>query len=229
MAIDGHHVQFADAPQGKKSFELQIAAAVLGPDNQVVTQTNQTFTDAMTPEETRELSGSGLIYDLDLDSPKPGRYNARVAVWDAYSNRTASASQFVEIPDFNGRVPQLSSLQLSASEATWRTGAIELGNGITRSFRQGSTLTYDCRLFGAGIDPRSGRPEIEVQVLLFRDAGEIFKGPLIPLKIADGNTGEPTEIQGEIVTRSAGAGRLCLGTDCVRPIWRTPAHRITVD
>jgi hypothetical protein len=69
----------------------------------------------MTADEMDQIVTSGLVYGLDVEAPKPGPYQFRVAVRDANSGRLGSADLFVEIPDFNRPGIVLSSVRPFAS------------------------------------------------------------------------------------------------------------------
>ena len=45
------------------------------------------------------MQEAGLLYNLVVPAKKPGAYQLRIAVRDTASERTGSASQYVEVPD----------------------------------------------------------------------------------------------------------------------------------
>ena len=203
LALDAKEISFADSPDGRKSLSLEVVGALYGPDNQVVVQNDRIFNESVTPAQMQDLLASGLLYGLDIDLPKPGSYQLRVAAWDDNSKRAASASQFVVIPDFNGADLVLSSLLLSASDveknsALTRAGVIGAGNAATRLFSPGTRLTYDSTLFGATFDSKSRKPQVEIQLRLFRGIEHVFTGQFIPLAVPEGNPSEALHITGEI-------------------------------
>ena len=202
LAMDAHHIEFADAPGGK-ALNLEVAAAVYGPNNEVVARSDRTFTDTISRELEAELLASGLVYGLDIAIPRPGPYQLRVAVWDANSHRTASASSFVEIPDFNRPSPALSSLRIVAADAARNTalaraGVIGAGSSVTRVFSPGTKINYDSTLFGSKVESGTGKPRIDIELQLFRGTQQVYAGPAIPLTLARSDSPEAVHIQGEI-------------------------------
>jgi VWFA-related protein len=203
LALDAHALQFADAAAGRKALDLEVAAAVYGPDGELVTRSDRKFSLEITASELSEILASGLVYGLDVQIPKPGPYQLRVAAWDASSHRTGSASEFVEIPDFSRSGITLSSLLLSDSDLARnaelvRAGVIGPGNPVTRAFARGAALSYDCTGFGAILDRQTGKPSVEVEIGLFRGAEQVFQGTRMPLAVADGNSSDAIHITGAI-------------------------------
>ncbi len=190
LAIDAHGVVFGAAPDGRKELTLEVAAAAYGANNELVVRSDKIFSAAMTADEMNQLVGSGLVYNLEIEIPKPGSYQLRVAARDANSERIGSATSFVEIPDFSRAGMSLSSVQLYDSdskrnEELTRAGVLGGGSPVTRVFLPGAVLRYDCTVYGALIDKQTGKPKIDVAVHLFEGADEIFASQPKPLEIAE--------------------------------------------
>jgi hypothetical protein len=203
LAIDSHGLKFNDTPEGGKQLDLVIVAVGYGADNQVIASSDKTFSAAITPDEMNQLIASGLVYNLEVEIPKPGPYQLRVAAWDANAERAGSASTFVEIPDFNQAGMALSSVQLYDSDAKRneelaRAGVLGAGSAVTRAFASGAALQYDCTVYGALLDGRTEKPKLDVTVRLFRGPEQIYSGQPIELAIADGNSEAVVHATGEI-------------------------------
>lgn len=116
----------------------------------------------------------------------------RVALRDARSADTGSASQFIEVPDLrNGRMT-LSSLILHGDSPL--TPAV-------RRFAPGAEIEYGYQILNARGDSHL-RPKLEEQAFLFRDGEQVFAGPVTLLDVA--NEQEPS--------RLVAGGTLKLGT-----------------
>ena len=195
LAIDAHALQFKDAPDGKKQLDLDIVAAAYG-GPKAVAASDKTFSAELTESEMNQLIASGLVYNMDIAIPKPGGYQFRVAVRDANSEQIGSATSFVEIPDFNRRAMELSSILLSDSDAgrnelLAHAGVLGPGSPVTRTFGSGAAVTWDCDVFGA-----AGNPEIEMSINLFRGRDRIFTGP--PISAPAGKGGAPLHLNGRV-------------------------------
>jgi hypothetical protein len=174
LIIDAHDLMFEEAPDGKKKAALDVVGAVFGADNKMITSNDKTFTMNLSPEEWRQTVESGFVYEMYVPVAKAGGYQFRVALRDAGSEKTGSASTFVDIPDFNQRRLTLSSLELSAG------GSSPTGK-ITRRFARGASLDFACDIFGEAVDKRTGQPKIEFAVRLFRGPERIFESHTIAM------------------------------------------------
>jgi hypothetical protein len=203
LAIDARGPKFSDTPDGRKQLNLDIVAAAYGANNEVVASSDRTFSVPMTPEEMNQTVASGLLYNFEIEIPKPGPYQLRVAAWDANAQEAGSASTFVEIPDFNRAGIALSSVQLYDSDAKrneklTRAGVLGAGSPVTRVFASGAVLKYDYTVYGALFDGQTGKPKLDVTVNLFRGPEQIYSGQPIALAIADGNSTTAVHGAGEI-------------------------------
>ena len=203
LAIDARQLRFAGGPGSERRLELEVIAAAFGPDDRTIVQTDRTFTAVVQPDEMDRITASGLVYGLDTEVPKPGPYQLRIAAFDRNAQRTGSASTFIEVPDFNKAEIAMSSILLADPDAgrderLTRAGVIGAGSPVTRVFASGAVLKYDCTVFGALIDRRTGKPRIEIEVRLFRGPEQIFTGRPVPLAVAEGNSTEAIHAAGEI-------------------------------
>ncbi len=161
LAIDARGLKFNDTSGGRKQLNLDILAEAYGSNNDVVASSDRTFSVAMAPAEMNQTVDSGLVYNFEIEIPKPGPYQLRVAAWDANAELTGSASTFVEIPDFNRTGIALSSVQLYDSDSKrndelTRAGVIGAGSPVTRVFASGAVLKYDYTVYGPLIEKATG-------------------------------------------------------------------------
>ncbi|MES1261417.1 MAG: VWA domain-containing protein [Acidobacteriota bacterium] len=177
LIIDAHDLTFEDQPDGKKKADLDVVGAVFGGDNKMVTSSDKTFTVNLGPEEWRQTVESGFVYQMYVPVAKSGPHQFRLALRDAGSGKTGSASAFVDIPDFNRRGLTLSSLELSMAGSPT--------DKIVRRFAAGSLLDFACDIFGQTVDKRTGQPKIEFEVRLFRGPERIFQSRAITMHAQD--------------------------------------------
>jgi VWFA-related protein len=203
LAIDARGLKFSDTPDGKKQLNLDIIAVAYGANSEVVASSDRTFKPVMTTEEMNQTVASGLVYSFEIEIPKPGPYQLRVAAWDANAELAGSASTFVEIPDYTRSGIALSSVQLYDSDAKrneelTRAGVLGAGSPVTRVFASGAALKYDCTVYGSLIDVQTRRPKLDMAVRLFRGPEQIYTGQPITVPIADGNSTAPIHAAGEV-------------------------------
>jgi hypothetical protein len=134
----------------------------------------------------------GVLFTMDVKLEKPGGYQVRAAVRDTVSDKTGSASQFIDVPDVSKHQLALSGILLTgvdpkipgerAAEPRGNYGVAGSGSPAVRIFRPGQTVTYSYVIFNAGLDAGSGQPDIETQVLLYRDAKPVYAGAVTAFK-----------------------------------------------
>ena len=125
---------------------------------------------------------------------------------DSASERVGSANQFIEVPDIGKnrltlsgmvvsgydpakRKPAQQGLAQAAQQAASETeGAVEefepLAGPAVRILRGGMDLDYGFLIYNAQLDPKTRKPQLETQILLLKDAKQIFAGRLNPLEVS---------------------------------------------
>src|SRR5438034_9495380 len=136
----------------------------------------------------------GLTYELMTPVKRTGIYQLRVAVQDADSGRIGSASQFIEVPDVASKRLTLTGLVSSAKNSKdSRSASSVLASGgeevrytrgeadarpAVRRFRVGMQMEYTFIVLNALVSPTSSRPQLDTQVVLYREGKAVFKGAL---------------------------------------------------
>lgn len=193
LAIDARGLKFEDTPNGNKKFALEVVTAAYGIGSQLVAASDRTFTAEVTPERMKDLIASGMVYDMDIEIPKPGPYQVRTALRDSAAERLGSATAFVDLPDFDKPRLALSSVLLrdldaQRDAALSRQGVIGPGSAVTRIFAPGAVLNYSFLIFGA-------KSEANVEVRLFRGTERLPVGAPIHLQAS---AGAPVRAEGDI-------------------------------
>ncbi|HEX7316367.1 MAG TPA: VWA domain-containing protein [Pyrinomonadaceae bacterium] len=97
--IDGTDLTFKKQPDGTYKSVIDVVALTFGVKGQVVNEANVTHTVTVSERAYKQLLQTGILYHMVVPTKKPGGYQLRIAVRDTDSERTGSASQYVEVPD----------------------------------------------------------------------------------------------------------------------------------
>jgi hypothetical protein len=116
--IDGHDLTFKQQPDGSYQSIIDVVALTFGVKGLVVSEANVTHTLTVKEEAYQRIMQAGLLYNIVVPAKKPGGYQLRVAVRDAASERTGSASQYVEVPDVKKGRLALSGIVIKSDEAS---------------------------------------------------------------------------------------------------------------
>jgi VWFA-related protein len=208
LLIDPRTLTFERQPDGRQATKLDIVAVTFGEDGRVVDQINRVETIRVPEDSLERFKKEGMVYDLSVPVKKPGAYQLRVAVRDTATERTGSASQYVEVPDLSRKRLALSGIVV-ASPAPQAAGAKVVPAALTdqeaapatRRFRRGALLDYGLVIYNAKRDRATGRPQLTIQARLFRDGQQVYAGQPQPF--------DPGQQSG--LERVEAAGRLQLG------------------
>jgi VWFA-related protein len=115
---------------------------------------------------------------------KPGLYQVRVASRDPKNSRTGSTTQWIEVPDVSKGGLALSSIFLGVRPTAANAGdAKESATAqvlvlADRRFARGAPLRFLVYAYNAATAPAEGKPDIAVQVQVFRDDQPVITTPL---------------------------------------------------
>ncbi|MBA2340958.1 MAG: VWA domain-containing protein [Pyrinomonadaceae bacterium] len=225
LHIDGSKLSFMEEADGWRKTVIDVMAITFGDNGQVIDEVNRTETIRARGNAYQSLLRDGFVYMINVPVKKPGAYQLRVAVRDSATERTGSASQFIEVPNLQKNRLTLSGIVLngektatkarSASNATAGQSAANnaavnaesdldpLVGPAARRFRKGMIINYGYIIYNAQLDRATRLPQLTTQIRLFRDGQQIFAGSPLPFD-ANGQTD---------LKRLAAAGRLQLGTN----------------
>ncbi len=199
MHIDMSKVKFAEEADGWHKADLDIIAITFGENGNVVDEVNRTETVRARGDSLRAVVEGGLVYTMRVPVKKPGAYQLRVAVRDAATESLGSASQFIEVPDLKKKRLALSGIilegspvaQANAPAAASSTtppqqqgtpgegqgrGPDPMSSSAVRRFRQGTLADYLVNIYNARLDRATARPQLRVQMRLFREGQPAFTG-----------------------------------------------------
>ncbi|CAN5807349.1 hypothetical protein BH20ACI3_BH20ACI3_17850 [soil metagenome] len=205
LHVNTRDLTFTDQPDGSHSAVLDIVAVSTGESERVMDQFSDTQTINVKSETYPSVLENGLTFVLNVPIKQSGAYQLRVAVRDAPSQRTGSASQFIEVPDLNKPGLRLSGILINGTEeapgaggsgsapAAAPTSSQQAGsNGrnelnpqagpAVRRLKQGMILNYIYTIYNAQVDS-VGRPKLQTQMRLFREGKEVFTGRGLPYNV----------------------------------------------
>lgn len=208
LLIDPRTLTFERQPDGQQQTKLDIVAVTFGEDGHVIDQLNRIETIRVPADSLEHFKREGMVYDLNVPVKRPGAYQLRIAVRDSATERTGSASQYVEVPDLTKKRLALSGIVAAAPapppDAAQVVPAVlsdQQGDPAIRRFRRGSLLDYGFVIYNARPERATGRPRLTIQARLFREGRQVYAGQPQPF--------DPAQPSG--LERIEAAGRLQLG------------------
>ncbi len=115
--VEGRDLTFRRQPDGSYKSVLDVVALTFGDKGLVVNEANVTHTVTASESMYKQILSAGLLYNMVVPTKKPGAYQLRIAVRDAASERTGSASQYVEVPDVKKGRLALSGIVIKSDES----------------------------------------------------------------------------------------------------------------
>ncbi|HEX8148457.1 MAG TPA: VWA domain-containing protein [Pyrinomonadaceae bacterium] len=115
--VDGRDLTFRKQPDGIYKSVIDVVALTFGAKGLVVNEVNVTHALTATEHAYRQIQQDGLVINTLVPTKKPGGYQFRIAVRDTASERTGSASQYVEVPDVKKGRLALSGIVIESEEA----------------------------------------------------------------------------------------------------------------
>ncbi len=194
--LDGSELTYVDEPGGLKKVVFDVAAVTLNEKNKVVDEFTRTHIFKFDAAGLSVALKNGLTYSTDVPIKKSGTYNFRVAVRDANGHNLGSASQLVEVPNLKKNGLFLSGLTMTGVDAQGKfavPGPTKAENAVSlpasmavpaiRRFAPGSIMAYLYTLYNAGVDPKTGKPDLSIQVNLFHNGQMVLEGKPQPAEL----------------------------------------------
>ncbi len=198
LYIDASNLKFVQEEDGWHKAVVDIVTMTFGDNGQEVDRNDRTYTIRMKGETYKQALKQGFVYTVNHPVKKAGAFQMRAVVRDVATERTGSASQFIEIPDVKKGKLALSSIVVKAAppellknmkqpvakpgEEEGKVEEYSDGNPAVRRFRRGDALTYGFQVFNARFDPKTKQPAVDTQIRLYRDGKLIFTGKPSPLQ-----------------------------------------------
>ena len=206
LHIDTRDLTFTDEPNGLHKCVFDVLAITFGDNGVPVDQNGRTFTLQLPDALYKRVQRDGLVYNVTVPIKKPGAYQLRIALRNASTERIGAASQFVEVPDLKKNRLAVSGIAISgrnpgegaavaaaakpqaspsagnqtAADSTADQEGLDKGNPeanpAVRHFSRGMLMDYGFIVYNARLDKTTNKPQLLVQVRLFRDGKLLFEG-----------------------------------------------------
>lgn len=178
LHLEAKDLTFNEQPNKSQQTVLDIVAVNLGEDGKVVDQFSDTQTLDVKEEAFPGVQKNGLSFVLNVPVKKSGAYQLRVAVRDVASDRIGSAGQFVQVPDVGKNHLSLSGIVISGLNQGPSADATLQAVPSLRRLTHGMILSYSYTIYNAEV--KEDRPQLETQMLLFREGKQVFAGKISP-------------------------------------------------
>jgi VWFA-related protein len=180
MKIETEALKF-EQPSGKTAAVVDITGTVFDAEGKALDSFRQRLT--VTPPSFAGARPPDIIYNHRA-TLKPGLYQVRVAALDRASGRTGSAVEWVEIPDLSQQGLSMSSLIVgerkpgAAKEEKTEALVEDVPVSVDRRFERSSNLRFLVYIYNAARAAATPRPDVELQVQIFRDNQPVISTPL---------------------------------------------------
>jgi VWFA-related protein len=178
LHLEAKDLTFNEQSNKSQQTVLDIVAVNLGEDGKVVDHFSDTQTLDVKEEAFSGVQKNGLSFVLNVPVKKSGAYQLRVAVRDVASDRIGSAGQFVQVPDVAKNHLSLSGVVISGLNQGTSADATLQAVPSLRRLTHGMVLSYSYTIYNAEV--KEDRPQLETQMLLFREGKQVFAGKLSP-------------------------------------------------
>jgi VWFA-related protein len=184
--VDANDLKFSEEADGTQKATIDIVVLTMDSSGNILDKSSRTETVSAKGESYQRALQLGLTYTLNVPVKQAGAYQLRMAVRDATSEKTGSASQFVEVPDLAKGSLTLSGIILSgislkaATENSKEEPDPQAGPAVRR-LKQDMVLEYGCVIYNSQLDKATNKPQVTTQMKLFRDGKPIFAGRVAPL------------------------------------------------
>ena len=202
LHIDPRDLTFSDEVGGWHKSVVDIIAVTFGDNGQVVDQESRTYSLRLDDDDYNKLMQAGAICIMNVRVKKAGAYQLRVAVRDSASERIGSANQFISVPDIGknrltlsgivvaGKDPAKANKPVASDPArppadgndSASDGTDPQASPAVRRLRNSMSLEYAFLIYNAQLDRATNRPQLESQVMLYRDGKPVFTGKVNPIE-----------------------------------------------
>ncbi|MDT7604644.1 MAG: hypothetical protein QOF61_2641, partial [Acidobacteriota bacterium] len=181
MHVEASDIKFDKQPDGLYEAKVDLLGVTFTDSGRVVDQRGITQTLKLREDVYQRAQREGIVYTINVPIKKPGAYQLRVALRDDTTDKTGSASQFIEVPDLKKNRLALSGIVITGVSAG--TAKTKGGNGedaaqqaasgakegevetretrssaAVRRFRQREQVDYACVIFDARADKATTQP-----------------------------------------------------------------------
>ena len=217
LRINAADLTWKHNADGSDKAQILLVAMATGASDQPLAAVGHVYDIRVAPGKMSEALRDGALYTLDVQVPKRGAYQIRIAVRDQATARIGSATQFIQIPDLKKTGFALTSVVLHDGERSPDKPDLPGIAAALRQFKQGSSLEFLCAVEKG----RKKGPDVDLatRVRVLRDGKEVYSAPArlidVPgsgravfgaLKLADAMTPGDYDLQVIATERNGGKG-----------------------
>ncbi|MCY7376865.1 MAG: VWA domain-containing protein [Pyrinomonadaceae bacterium] len=192
VGIAPKNLQFTDTADGNKTANLDIVAVSFNENGIPVSQVAKRFDIKVPAKGYEKLVADGIALNLAFAAKPQNSQQIKIAVRDVNSNKIGTASQTINLPNFDKRDLNLSGIvmqnytpeewkNLQSGKPPTDTANRMQADTAQRKFKKGTILSFNYAVYAAP----SMRSKSQAQFTVFKDGRELFKGapedvPLAP-------------------------------------------------
>ena len=212
VELEREALTFVQGEQRHADFD--VLGAVIDDRGKPVRQFGQRL--SVTPNPLVSESQQRVIYSFRIPLG-PGLYQVRAAARDSNSGKTGSAMQWVEVPELKKQQLAMSSVfvgeRATAQQQATQMKDDELPRGVLLSVDRRFARTSHIRFLTFVYNPAAGsdgRPDVALQIQVFRDDQPVFTAPLSKLRADDGSDFARLPYMAELSLQTFPPGRYVL-------------------
>ncbi|HEX8722492.1 MAG TPA: VWA domain-containing protein [Pyrinomonadaceae bacterium] len=225
IELDRESLTFVDGEKRRADFE--VIGAVVDDNGRPVMRFGQKL--SVTPNPALPESEQHVVYSFTMPL-QSGIYQVRTAARDQRSGRTGSAMQWIVVPELNNQFT-MSSLFLGERTAGQRAQAEKPEDlprtvllSVGRRFSRTSYVRFLTYVYNAAAAPDS-RPDVALQVQLFRDDQPVFTAPLKKIESEGAAAASALPYMAELNLSTFPAGRYVLQVTAIDRAAKATATR----
>ena len=212
----------------QKRADFDVLGVILDDRGKAVKQFGQHLN--VTPSPLVPESQQHVVYSFRV-ALAPGLYQVRAAARDSRSGRTGSAMQWVELPELKQQLTMSSHFlgERTAGQPQAQLKADEMPGGVLLSVDRRFARTSHIRFLTFAYNPATGpdgKPDVALQVQIFRDDQPVFTAPLTKLR-SDGPDFTRLPYMAELSLASFPPGRYVLQITTIDRAGKTSASQRT--
>lgn len=183
VSVDPKNLQFNDAADGNKIANLDIVAVSFNENGIPLSQVAKRFDVKVSAKGYEKLLADGIALNLAFAAKPKNSQQIKIAVRDVNTNKIGTASQTIDLPNFDKKDLNLSGIVMQNYTAQeWQN--LQSGKPPTdaatrmqadtagRKFKKGTVLSFNYAVYAAP----SMRSKSQTQFTVFKDGKEVFKG-----------------------------------------------------
>ncbi len=182
LFVDPSRFQFVDDPaeagdNDQSPWKKTVADQLLvlyDQNGAVVDRVAQSQTIRLRKAGMEKAMKNGMVQMVDIPVKRPGPYQLRAAMMDNATKKTGSSAQFIFIPDLKNKQLAMSDVGVT-TEAFLQAKSADGSPGL-RVLHGGDKLVYTAYIYNAKEMKGGGKPNLETQVILYRDGKVVFTG-----------------------------------------------------